>query len=91
MFLRNPWQHITKLEIASFYLSDTSLGDTGSIRIAVKFRLRDTPAYLLLLKMQKLIKRLVFEKDLIYFIKICFNLPQQHLKNEAISDVFSWS
>ena len=32
---------------SSFYLSDTSLGDTGSIRIAVNFQLRDTPAYLL--------------------------------------------
>ena len=47
MFLKNPWQNITKKEIASLYLSDTSLGDTGSIRIAVKFQLRDTPAYLL--------------------------------------------
>ena len=81
MFLRNPWQNITKKEIASLYLSDTSLGDTGSIRIAAKFQLRETPAYLLELKMQKLIKRLVSEKDLIYFIKICFSLPQQHLRN----------
>ena len=47
MFLKNPWQHITKKEIASLYLSDKSLDDTGSIRIAVKFQLRDTPAYLL--------------------------------------------
>ena len=27
------------------------------------------------------------EKDLIYFIKISFSLPQQHLKNETTSDV----
>ena len=47
MFLRNPWQNITKKQIASLYLSDTSLGDTGSTRIAVKFQLRDTPEYLL--------------------------------------------
>ena len=26
------------------------------------------------------------EKDLIDFIKRCFSLPQQHLRNEAISD-----
>ena len=45
MFLRNPWQNITKKETTSLYLSDTSLGDTGSIRTAVKFQLRDTPAY----------------------------------------------
>ena len=36
-----------KKEIASLYLSDTSLGDTGSTRIAVKFQIRGTPAYLL--------------------------------------------
>ena len=36
-----------KKEIASLYLSDKSLGDTGSIRTAAKFQLRDTPAYLL--------------------------------------------
>ena len=59
-----------KKEIASLYLSDTSLGDTGSIRIVVKFQLRDTPAYLLYLKMQKSMKRLVSEKNLIYFMKI---------------------
>ena len=47
MFLRNPWQNITKKEIASLYLSDANLGDTGSTRIAVKFQLRDTPEYLL--------------------------------------------
>ena len=47
MFLRNLWQNITKTVIASLYLLDKSLGDTGSIRIAVKFQLRDTPAYLL--------------------------------------------
>ena len=74
MFLRNPWQNITKKEAASLYLSDTSLGDTGSIKIAVKFQLRDTPAYSLQLKIQKSIKRL-------YFIKICFSLPQQLLRN----------
>ena len=45
MFLRNPRQNITKKEIVSLCLSDTTLGDTGSIRIAVKFQLRDTPAY----------------------------------------------
>ena len=33
MFLRNPWQNITKKEIASLYLSDTSLGDKGHSRI----------------------------------------------------------
>ena len=27
------------------------------------------------------------QKDLIHFIKICFSLPQQHSRNEAISDV----
>ena len=47
MFLRNPWQNITKKEIASLYLSDKSQGETDSIRIAVKFQLRDTPPYLL--------------------------------------------
>ena len=47
MFLRNPWQNIMKKEITSLYLSDASLGHTGSIRIAVKFQLRDTPTYLL--------------------------------------------
>ena len=47
MFLRNLWQNMTKKEILSLYLSDTSLGDTGSIRIAVKSQLRDTPAYLM--------------------------------------------
>ena len=47
MFLRNLWQNMTKKEIPSLYLSDTSLGDTGSIRIAVKSQLRDTPAYLM--------------------------------------------
>ena len=47
MFLRNPWQNLTKKEIVSLYLSDKSLGDTGSIRTAVKFQLKDTPAYLL--------------------------------------------
>ena len=67
MFLRNPWQNNTKKETASLYLSDTSLVDTGSIRIAVKCQLRDTPAYLLKLKMQKSIKRLVSEKDLNLF------------------------
>ena len=36
-----------KKKIASLYLSDKSLGDAGSIKIAVKFQLRDTPAYLL--------------------------------------------
>ena len=36
-----------KKEIASLYLSDTSLGDTGSTRITVKFQLRDTPALIL--------------------------------------------
>ena len=36
-----------KKETASFYLSDPSLGDTGFIRIAAKFQLIDTPAYLL--------------------------------------------
>ena len=87
MFLRNLWQNITKTVIASLYLSDKRLGDTGSIRTAVKFQLRDTPAYLLELKMQKSIKRLVSKKNLIYFIKICFSLPQQHLINEAISEV----
>ena len=45
MFLRNPWQNITKKEIASLYLSDTSLGDTSSTIIAVKFQLRDTPEF----------------------------------------------
>ena len=34
-----------KKEIVSLYLSDKSLGGTGSIRIAVKFQLRNTPAY----------------------------------------------
>ena len=38
MFLRNPWQNITKKEIASIYLSDASLVDTGSIRIPVNFQ-----------------------------------------------------
>ena len=33
------------------------------------------------------IKSLVSEMDQIYFIKICFSLPQEHLRNEAISDV----
>ena len=47
MFLRNPWQNNTKKETGSPYLSDTSLVDTGSIRIAVKFQLRDTRTYLL--------------------------------------------
>ena len=36
-----------KKEIASLYLSDKSLGDTGSIRTADKFRLRDSLAYVL--------------------------------------------
>ena len=87
MFLRNLWQNITKKEIPSLYLSNTSIDDTGSIRIAVKSQLRDTPAYLMQLKIQKSIKRVVSEKDLIYFIKISFSLPQQHLRNEAIYDV----
>ena len=47
MFVRNPWQNNTKKETASLDLSDISLVDTGSIRIAVKLQLRDTPAYLL--------------------------------------------
>ena len=47
MFFRNPRQNIRKKEIASLYLSDKSLGETDSIRIAVKFQLRDTSAYLL--------------------------------------------
>ena len=47
MFLGNPWQNITKKEIPSLYLLDTILGNTGSIRIAVKFQLMDTLAYLL--------------------------------------------
>ena len=46
MFLRNPWENITNKEIASLYLSGTSLGDTGSITFAIKFQLRDTSAYL---------------------------------------------
>ena len=40
-------KHQQKKEIATLYLPDKSLGDTGSIRIAVEFQLRDTPAYLL--------------------------------------------
>ena len=47
MFVRNPWQNNSKKETASLDLSDISLVDTGSIRIAVKLQLRDTPAYLL--------------------------------------------
>ena len=47
MFLRNPWQSITKKEVEFLYLSDAGLDDTGSIRTAVKFQLRDTPVYLL--------------------------------------------
>ena len=37
--------------------------------------------------MQKSIKRLVSEKDLIHFTKIYFSLPPQHFRNKAISDV----
>ena len=47
MFLRNPWQNITNKGTASLYFSDTSLSETGSITITVKFQLRDTPAHLL--------------------------------------------
>ena len=36
-----------KKEIVSLYLLDTSLGDTGSLRIAVNFQLRNIPAYLM--------------------------------------------
>ena len=39
--------------------------------------------------MHKLLKRLGPEKNLIYFMKICFSLSQQHLRNEAISDVLA--
>ena len=47
MFLWNSCQNITNKEISSLYLSDASLSDIGSVTIAVKFQLRDIPAYLL--------------------------------------------
>ena len=47
MFIRNAWQNIPNKETASVYLSDAVLSDTGSITFAVKFQLRDNPAYLL--------------------------------------------
>ena len=96
MFLRNPWQGITNREIASRYLSDTSLSDTGSITIAVSIKghcriftvTENTEIFIA--KQEDFcvtIKRLVSERDLIYFIKVCFSLPQQHLRNEVIFDV----